>query len=101
MILYNVTVNIDKEMELDWLQWMKEEHIPEVMQTGLFYQYHLYKLLVDEEGGGTNYSVQYFAKNMDQVETYLEQHVNRIMEKHNTRYKNRHASFRTVLQRVF
>ena len=34
MILYNVTVNIDTDVEEDWIEWMKETHIPEVMKTG-------------------------------------------------------------------
>ena len=29
MILYNVTVNIDKDVEQDWINWMKNTHIPE------------------------------------------------------------------------
>ena len=36
MIVYNVTVNIDKNIVDDWLTWMKEIHIPEVMKTGFF-----------------------------------------------------------------
>jgi hypothetical protein len=36
MILYNVTVSIDESVEKEWLQWMKEVHIPDVMNTGLF-----------------------------------------------------------------
>jgi hypothetical protein len=33
MIVYNVTVNIDGAVEQEWLKWMKEVHIPEVLAT--------------------------------------------------------------------
>ena len=32
MIIYNVTISIDKEAETHWLDWMKNTHIPDVMQ---------------------------------------------------------------------
>ena len=32
MIIYNVTISIDKEVENYWLDWMKNTHIPDVMQ---------------------------------------------------------------------
>ena len=36
MIVYNVTVNIDADVQERWIEWMKEVHIPDVMATGLF-----------------------------------------------------------------
>ena len=36
MFLYNVTVGIDKDAEQEWLQWIKAEHIPEIMRTEMF-----------------------------------------------------------------
>ena len=36
MIVYNVTVKIEKDIHDDWLAWMKETHIPEVLKTNLF-----------------------------------------------------------------
>ena len=36
MVLYNVTINIDYAVHDEWLDWMKNVHIPDVMNTGLF-----------------------------------------------------------------
>ena len=36
MIIYNVTVNVEAEIHNDWISWMKEVHIPDVMNTGYF-----------------------------------------------------------------
>ena len=36
MILYNVTVSIDYDIHQNWLKWMKEVHVPNVLATGLF-----------------------------------------------------------------
>ena len=53
MILYNVTVNVEDGIHHDWLTWMKETHIPDVMNTGMFIENKMLKLLSqlpDEEG---------------------------------------------------
>jgi Domain of unknown function (DUF4286) len=60
MIIYNVTINVDESIHLDWLKWMQNKHINEVLATGLFTQAKLVKVLVEEEMGGTTYAVQYF-----------------------------------------
>ena len=31
-VIYNVTVSVDYDVAEHWLEWMKEEHIPEVMK---------------------------------------------------------------------
>ncbi|MFN7266562.1 MAG: DUF4286 family protein, partial [Bacteroidota bacterium] len=31
MILYNVTLTIDMAIHDDWVRWMKDQHIPDVM----------------------------------------------------------------------
>ena len=46
MIIYNVTVSIDQSIHEDWLQWMKEIHIPEVMETGFFLENKVCRLMV-------------------------------------------------------
>ena len=36
MIIYNVTVTVQNEIVEEWLNWIRLEHIPEVLSTGLF-----------------------------------------------------------------
>ena len=53
MIVYNVTCNVGSHLAEEWLKWMQEEHIPEVMQTGCFTECKILKLLTeapDNEG---------------------------------------------------
>jgi hypothetical protein len=39
MILYNITFNLSPDIEEDFLSWMKETHIPEVLATGKFHSH--------------------------------------------------------------
>ena len=68
MIIYNVTVNIDDSVHLEWLEWIKE-HIPQVLATGKFSEAKLTKVLVEEEmGGGVFSSLQNSAINRSRPE---------------------------------
>jgi hypothetical protein len=100
MLLYNVTVGIDKEVEREWLHWMKTEHIPEVMRTKLFTDYKMYKVLHDEDDGTISYSIQYFAQTLDQVTLYFEKFAPSLLEKLRLRFKDKHVAFMTLLDEV-
>lgn len=100
MILYNVTINIDKDVEAEWLSWMKTSHIPKVMATGMFLNYKMYRLLGEIENAGATYSVQYFTDNMQKVENYLEEYAPDLVKEHKERYQHKHVAFRTLLEQV-
>ena len=100
MILYNETVGVDLNLEREWLAWMKSSYIPQVMQTGLFAEFKIYKVLSSEEEGTVSYSVQYFAKSMDEVEEYLEVFAPKLIEDLREKFKDHHAAFRTLLEEV-
>ncbi len=100
MILYNVTVNIEKDVESEWLNWMREEHIPAVLDTGLFKHNKIFRLLNETENEDTTYSIQYFAESMDHVEVYLDKFAPELVKEHMDRYKYKHVAFRTVMEEV-
>ena len=100
MILYNVTVNVDKDAEKEWLNWMRETHIPDVLATGMFLENKLYRIPHDSEDGSINYSVQYFAENMDKLNEYMSVHSKKLQQDVQIKFQDRVVSFRTLLQAV-
>ncbi len=99
MIIYNVTINIENDVREEWLQWMKQRHIPDVMATGYFIENKICKVLVDEEQG-TTYSIQYTCANMEDLEEYRRDHAPRLQKEVNDKYANKFVAFRTVLEVV-
>ncbi len=97
MIIYNVTINVEKNAEQEWVQWMKQEHIPEVMETGCFEGYKFCQLLKEEEQG-TTYAVQYFCQSMDEYERYQDKYAAGLQQKHVAKYENKCVAFRTLLK---
>ncbi|MFD2246892.1 DUF4286 family protein [Pontibacter ruber] len=100
MILYNVTTSIDNRVADDWLQWMKEVHIPEVMATGYFLANQICRVVEDEETGGTTYAVQYTCRSEADLLEYQREHSPELQRKVNERYQGQYASFRTMLEIV-
>ncbi len=96
MILYNVTVKIDKDVHADWLQWMKDIHIPDVLSTGMFVDNKLCRVMIDEADGFT-YSIQYFCKNMEILEKYNKEYAPRLQKEHQDRYAGKFVAFRTLM----
>jgi hypothetical protein len=99
MILYNITYNIENEIETDWMGWMKIVHIPKIMASGFFSSVRMYKLLNIEDAGST-YSLQFMSDTLEKVQEFLEESAQLFAQEHNQRYKDKHVAFRTVLQEV-
>lgn len=97
MIIYNVTVNIDEDVHDDWFQWMSEVHIKDVMDTGLFLEARLSKILAEEDGG-KSYSIMYLCRSMEDLEKYQNEHAPQLQAHHSSRYEGKFVAFRTLLR---
>lgn len=100
MLLYNITIGIDQSIESEWTVWMKTEHIPQVMQTGLFTGFRFYKVLTHDDPGTASYCVQYFVESIDKFNQYLSEHAPAFMDIHRNKYPDQHAAFQTLLEEV-
>ncbi len=98
MLLYNVTVGIDKSLENEWLKYMKGKHIPEVLRTGMFVSNRIFKVLHDQEDDTVSYSIQYYAETIDHVQRYLEEFAPALRDDHKKHFE--HVAFRTLLEEV-
>lgn len=96
MVVYNVTVSIDQAVALDWLEWMRKVHVPDIMKTGHFKECKLCRIHGEEEGGIT-YAIMYTALTQEDLDTYQEKHAPRLQEEHAEKFKGKYADFRTLL----
>jgi hypothetical protein len=100
VILYNVTVKVDHAVHQDWLAWMQQTHIPEVLATGFFVEGRLWKLLDQDESDGLTYAVQYKALSMEQYEAYRDGAAPALQAAHRARYGDQCVAFRSLLESV-
>lgn len=100
MLIYNVTTGVDKKLEQEWLVWMKEVHIPQVMKTKMFHGHRMYKVLSTDDEETVSYAIQYSAQSLHKLEHYLEKFAPALREDVKKKFGDRIASFRTLLEEV-
>jgi hypothetical protein len=100
MYIYNVTTNIEESAHDQWLKWMKETHIPDVLATGKFLNAKMCEVLVDDDMGGITYSVQFTTVDKATLERYYEEDAPRLRQDASKLFAGKFVSFRTVLKIV-
>ncbi|MCF8283394.1 MAG: DUF4286 family protein [Sphingobacteriales bacterium] len=96
MVLYSVTVNVADEVHEEWLQWMREVHVPDVMNTGCFVSNKIMRLKDPIQDGNT-YSFQYFAETDALLTQYLEVYAPALRADVDSKFANQYLAFRTIL----
>jgi hypothetical protein len=86
-------------MAEEWLKWMQEEHIPEVMQTGCFTECKILKLLAEaDDNEGINYAIQYTANTIDNYNQYKDQFGPILQAKTKEKYGDSVLAYRSLLE---
>ena len=97
-ILYNVTVKVDHDSVEKWQEYMIENHILDVMNTGCFESFKLNKLKFLDEEDGVTFAVQYVSKNMAEFQRYHADHANKLQADHGRIFGEKAQAFRTVME---
>jgi hypothetical protein len=100
MIIYNVTINIHESAHDQWLSWMQQKHIPEILATGKFSSARLVKVLIEEEMGGTTYSAQFTTENKETLQKYYDEDAPAFRQESATLFGDKMLAFRTELELI-
>lgn len=98
MYIYNVTTNIEDSVHDQWLKWMKESHIPDVLATGKFLSAKMCRVLVEEDMGGITYSVQFTTVDQETLLAYYADEAPGLRQEALRLFPNKFVSFRTELE---
>lgn len=100
MIIYNVTLKVHSSIADEWLQWLREVHIPEVMGTGCFISHRAMRLLEVDDSEGPTYAVQYHAESKALYNRYIEKFAGEMRQRSFDRWGDKFIAFRSVMQIV-
>jgi phosphoribosylamine-glycine ligase len=100
MIIYNVTINIHESVHDQWMDWMQNKHITDVLATGKFTSARMVKVLVEEEMGGITYSVQYTTDCKETLQRYYDEDAPRLREEGHKLFGDKMLAFRTELELI-
>lgn len=59
MLIYNTTYHADEEVVKNFLIWLREVYIPEVLQRDMLRQPRLCRILSHRQEGGESFSLQW------------------------------------------
>ena len=97
MYIYNVTINIEESVHQTWLEWMKSEHIPAMLDTGKFSKALMTRVQIEEEMGGITYSVQYRTDSKATLEKYYAEDAENLRAQSRP-FEGKFVAFRTELE---
>lgn len=100
MVIYSVTIKIDLSVHDEWLDWMKNEHIADVLNTGKFVRSKFHRILNQDERDGITYNVHYYANSMQDYFEYRDTFATELQEKGLSRFKDKFVAFRTLLKEI-
>ncbi len=100
MLIYNITTKITWAINDEWVRWMKEDHIPGIMETGCFLDHRFVKLLETDEAEGPTYATQFYANTRADYERYIEMHATSLRNTAAAKWGDQFISFRSLMQLV-
>jgi hypothetical protein len=100
MIIYNVTIKVDRSIQRPWLEWLKHEHIPDMVGTGCFTHAVILHLVEADDEEGITYAVQYHAASKALYDSYIEKFAETMRKKGIDKWGNKFIAFRTIMQVV-
>jgi hypothetical protein len=99
-IIYNVTTQVSHGIAKQWLNWLREEHIPEIVATGCFTHAAILRLIEVDETQGPTYAIQYHTTSKALYNRYIEDFAEEMRKKAIARWGDQFIAFRSVLQVV-
>lgn len=99
-VIYNVTVKVDASDSDEWLEWLVEEHIPEILKTGCFKDFKILRLLEIDDNEGPTYAIQYFAESKADYNRYIQLHADELRRKSYEKWGEKFIAFRSVMEVV-
>jgi Domain of unknown function (DUF4286) len=98
MYIYNVTIKLNWAIHDQWLQWMKETHIVDVMATNCFEKYIFSRLLETNEDEGPTYTVQYYCASKAIYNSYILKFAPKLRQDGFDKFGNSFIGFRSLLE---
>jgi hypothetical protein len=100
MFIYNVTIKVKAQIQQEWLAWLQDVHIPEVLETGCFYDATILQLLDVDDTEGPTYAVQYNAESKAAYNQYMEKYAAELRQKSYDKWGDAFIAFRSFMQIV-
>ena len=101
MYIYSVTVFIDKDAETNWLDFMQQKHISDVLKTGFFTKACMRKVVKHTDADKSVYKIEYYCKDKESYQTYATTAASALQKDVADRFAGRFNAERVLLEEIF
>jgi hypothetical protein len=98
--IYNVTIKVHGSIKNEWLIWLREEHIPDVIGTGCFTKATVLHLLETDETEGPTYAIQYQAQSIALYDQYIQNFAGIMRQRSFDKWGDKFIAFRSIMEVV-
>ena len=99
-MLYIVHIRIDRPIADDWERWMRDVHVPDVVETGCFATAVMARDESSDDDQRVGFRIIYRAHSDQAYERYVAEHADRLQREHTERYRGRFDASRDLLDVV-
>lgn len=97
MMLYLVRVAVDKAAHEEWLTWMLDHHLPDVLDTGCFLGADACRDAERDTPGRVAWTFVYRVRDEAAWTTYTREHAPALQADHTSRFSGRFEASRELL----
>ena len=98
-IIYHVTVSIARAREDEWRQWMREAHIPDVLNAGYFRSASMQRQLEPPPPEGSNtYHIRYECASLADLQAYQREAAPALQAEHTTKFQGDFTASRVIAE---
>lgn len=103
MYTYSLTLSLEPEIEQQWLDYIKAEHIPALKACGYFDEISVFQIVEpgpEPEDKSVTYNIQCVAGTMEHLRLYMKQEAPRIHGKHDKTFEKKFHAMDALLKNV-
>jgi hypothetical protein len=98
MNVLSITVNIDNDVKMEWLVWMKSKVEALLTDTKIVHHFRILKIVTEELEDGSNYSFQFYLTDLNKLQKFEEHYDLEVATDMYRFYREKFVEFRTKLE---
>ena len=100
MLIFNTTYLVSDKVHGVWLKWIREQHIPFMLNSTYFTHPQVARIISSDKQDGTSFSVQFLISNMRTLKMWNQQFSSAFQENCSQQFGAEVLFFTTVLEMV-
>ena len=100
MLIFNTTYLVSDDVHESWLEWIREQHIPFMLDSTYFSQPQVARVITSAKQDGTSFSVQFHIQDMHTLKLWNKEYNSLFQENCSKQFGTEVIFFTTVLELI-